>query len=97
VSRLQWHLRTDDQEGGSVTSGAQGTQSRFSVRAAAALYDVKAQRVVWAETVDTTLTSNTYEDALARVFLFDEARTTDPHDKLFYDFPLPKGAASAAR
>jgi hypothetical protein len=87
VSRLRWHLKLDtEQENGLVGSG-RGSMGEFTVRASSALLDLQSERVVWTESVEGTILANDYADAIKQLFLFGELRTTDPHDKLFYDFP----------
>jgi hypothetical protein len=89
VARMRWHLKLAvDADNGSVGDHA----SEFDVRAVAALYDVASGRVVWSEFVDQRFFTGTYEDAVSRVLLFDQVRNRDPHEKLFYDFPLHEGA-----
>ena len=93
VSRLRWHLKLDtEQENGLVGSG-KGTLGEFTVRASTALLDLQTQRIVWTESVENTIYAVDYADAIKQLFLFGELRTTDPHDKLFYDFPPFVGAA----
>ena len=93
VSRLRWHLKLDtEQENGLVGSG-KGTMGEFTVRASTALFDLQTERIVWTESVEGTILANDYADAIKQLFLFGELRTTDPHDKLFYDFPPFVGAA----
>lgn len=91
IARMRWHLKMslDDAD----QSGATGDNvSQFEMRAAGALYDVSSGRVVWSEFVDTKLFTGTYEEAAKRVLLFDDVKSHDPHEKLFYDFPFPEGA-----
>lgn len=89
LARLRWHLKQNlGEDNGSVGEQA----NEFDVRAAASLVDLATARVVWSEYVDTRLYTGTYEDAVHRVLLFDQLRTRDPHEKLFYDFPLHEGA-----
>ncbi len=96
VSRLRWHLKLDtEQENGLVGSG-KGTIGEFTVRAATALFDMQTERVVWSESVEGTILASDYADAIKQLFLFGALRTTDPHDKLFYDFPPFQAPAPAA-
>lgn len=91
IPRMRWHLKLalDD----AADNGAQGEDvNQFDVRAVGALYDVASSRVVWSEYVDTKLFTGNYQDAISRVMLFDDVKSHDPHEKLFYDFPLPEGA-----
>ena len=89
VGRLRWHLKMDlGEDNGSGGDNA----SEFDIRAVGALYDIAADRVVWSEYVDTKLFTGSYDDAIQRVLLFDELRGHDPHEKLFYDFPLSPSA-----
>jgi len=92
IARMRWHLKMDMGE----DNGAGGDNiSQFDVRAVAALYDVPSGRVVWSEFVDSKFFTDTYDNAVKRVMLFDELRGKDPHEKLFYDFPLPAGATAS--
>ncbi|MBS2028099.1 MAG: hypothetical protein JST54_09370 [Deltaproteobacteria bacterium] len=89
IARMRWHLKMDMGE----DNGAGGDNiSQFDIRAVVALYDVPKGRVVWSEFVDSKFFTGTYDDAIKRVMLFDELHGRDPHEKLFYDFPLPEGA-----
>jgi hypothetical protein len=97
VSRLRWHLKLDTGDQGGMSSNNKGTFNEFTIRAGGALYDVAAGRVVWTETVETTTLANEYPDALNQIFLFGQLRTQDPHDRLFYDFPLSASAPADAQ
>ena len=90
ISRLRWHLKMELGE----NNGSGGDNvSKFEVRGAAAIYDVAQKRVVWSEYVETELFTGSYRDAIDRVLLFSELKHSDPHEKLFYDLPLPARAA----
>jgi hypothetical protein len=92
VSRLRWHLKLDTEQDNGLVGSGKGTMGEFTVRAATALYDLDSGRVVWTESVEGKLLATDYADAIKQLFLFGDLRTSDPHDKLFYDFPASQGA-----
>lgn len=90
VARLRWHLKlnTDDPTG----SVSDDTANQFQIRAVGALYDLTQKRVVWSDYADTQVLTGDYQDAIHQVMRFDGLHHSDPHQRLFYDFPLPVGA-----
>jgi hypothetical protein len=95
VSSLRWHLKMSSD--GAEAGVSSDKLSEFRVGAEAALYDARTHRVVWSEVVDSSQFLSSYAAAVAIAFDFDTLKVTDPHQKLFYDFPLPAGAAAPAQ
>jgi len=90
VARLRWHLKLDTSD--PTGSVSEDTANQFQLRAVGALYDLAQKRVVWSDFADTQVLTGDYQDAIHQVMRFDALHHSDPHQRLFYDFPPPAGA-----